>query len=104
MEPRDAIADFKRGIERLYGPRLRKLLLYGSCARGDATADSDVDLLVVLEGDIIPGREINRMIDLVCEVNSEHGVLLAVVPVSEDEYRTVRSPLLVNVRREGVEA
>ena len=31
-----------------FGERLHRLILYGSHARGDATEDSDIDLLVVL--------------------------------------------------------
>lgn len=36
-------------IVRTYGPRLRSLALFGSCARGDETPESDLDLLVVAE-------------------------------------------------------
>ena len=33
------------------------IILYGSRARGDAESDSDWDLLVLLDGDVTPGRE-----------------------------------------------
>lgn len=47
---------FKKEIEKLYGKRLKKVILYGSYARGDATEDSDIDLLIVLEGKSNPRR------------------------------------------------
>ncbi|MBA2295376.1 MAG: nucleotidyltransferase domain-containing protein [Actinobacteria bacterium] len=36
-------------LRRLYGARLREVVLFGSWARGDADAESDIDLLVVLD-------------------------------------------------------
>ena len=39
------------------------IILYGSYARGSATEDSDIDLLIVLEGKVKPGEEIDRMIE-----------------------------------------
>jgi hypothetical protein len=50
-------------------------------ARGAATADSDIDLVVVLKGKISPGREIDRMIDCITDLNLKYDTLISVVPV-----------------------
>ena len=104
MKKEDIVKEFHERIGLLYGRRLRKVILYGSCARGQATGDSDIDLAVVLEGDVAPGKEIDRMIDIITELNLDYGVLISVYPVSEKDYAEVNSPLLINVRREGVPA
>ena len=96
------LQEFKAEIEKLYGRKLKNIILYGSWARGDATEDSDIDLLVTLEGEISPGREIDRMIDIITDINLKYDVLLSVLPVSENDYGRVKSPLLLNVRQEGV--
>lgn len=83
---------------------LDQIILYGSWARGDATEKSDIDLLIVLGEEIIPGKEIDRMIEIIIEINLKHKALISVYPVSEKDYSTVNSPLLINVRREGVPA
>lgn len=83
---------------------MKHILLYGSYARGDAIEDSDIDLLIVLEGRVKQGEEIDKMIDTLTEVNLKYGVLISVYPVSEKDYREVNSPLLLNVRREGIPA
>ena len=96
--------EFKTELRRLYGDRLKDIILYGSYARGDARDESDIDVMVVLRDMVTPGREIDRMIDMITDLNLKYGVLLAVVPVSEEKFLRVNSPLLLNVRREGIPA
>jgi len=67
MEIKKILEEFKREIKRLYGKKLKKVILYGSYARGDATKDSDIDLLIVLKGNIVPGEEIDRIIDIITD-------------------------------------
>jgi predicted nucleotidyltransferase len=104
MEIEHIIKEFREKAEELYGGRLKNIILYGSYARGHATDDSDIDLAVVLEGDVAPGREIDRLIDIITEINLDYGTLLSVYPVSEEDYNSVNSPLLMNIRREGTAA
>ena len=40
---------FLAGVRERFGPRVAEIRLFGSYARGDATADSDVDCLVLLD-------------------------------------------------------
>jgi predicted nucleotidyltransferase len=101
---RAAIKEFKTAIQKLYGQRLKEVVLYGSWARDEATAESDIDLIVVLAGDVVPGQEIDRMIEVITEINLAHNVLISVFPISEEAYATVNSPLLINVRNEGIPA
>jgi predicted nucleotidyltransferase len=104
MQAKQVIRDFVQRAQVLYGDKLKQVLVYGSCARDEATAESDIDLAVVLAGDVIPGKEIDRMIDIITDLNLEYGVLLSVYPVSEENYQNINSPLLMNIRREGVPA
>jgi hypothetical protein len=43
-------------LSRVFGPRLRGVVLYGSSARGDRAADSDIDLLALLAKPVVLGR------------------------------------------------
>ena len=104
MNLQTVLNEFKRELRGLYGERLKDVILFGSHARGEARFDSDIDVMVVLRGEVAPGREIDRMIDIITELNLEYSVLLSVVPVAEEIYLQRNSPLLLNVRREGIPA
>jgi predicted nucleotidyltransferase len=41
----------------VYEPEVERLMLFGSRARGEARPDSDLDLLVILQGSLTPERE-----------------------------------------------
>ena len=98
------LEEFKTALRRLYGKRLKNIILYGSWARGMAKEHSDIDLVVILEGMVHPGKEIDRMIDIITDLQLKYNALISVYPVSEKKYMTVNSPLLLNIHKEGVPA
>jgi len=68
------------GLRELYGERHRGLVLYGSHARGEAYDCSDVDLLLLLEGEVGVSREIRRSSGLVAALSLEAGRVLSLIP------------------------
>ncbi len=98
----DIINEFKSEIKKLYGKNLKRIILYGSFARNENTKDSDIDLLIVLEEIIQPGRELDRMVDIITDINLKYDSLLSIYPISEKNYLTLKSPLLMNIRKEGL--
>lgn len=104
MKIKEILKEFRTEVEKLYGKKLKNIILYGSWARGDATEESDIDLLIVLEGKVTPGKEIDTMINIITEINLTYGVLISVYPISEEDYSKVNSPLLINVRSEEIPA
>lgn len=96
------MAALAASLRSLYGSRFRGLLLYGSYARGEADAGSDVDLLLLLEGPIDPDREILRIEPLKWPLALESGLTLSVLPVTLEEYERGKTLFLRQARREGV--
>ena len=92
----------KGQLEALYGERLAGLYLYGSHARGEAKPDSDIDLLVVLVGDVNSWDEIDRLVDATYDLELETGELISVYPVSTRRYQIADISLLRNIHREGI--
>ena len=96
------LAELRRKFEELYGPRLVKMILYGSRAREDAEPDSDIDVLVVLRGLVQPGEEIARTGQIVADLCLANNVVIGSVFMDEDRFLHRQGPFLRNVRREGV--
>jgi uncharacterized protein len=92
---------FKEAVVARLGSHLRQILLFGSRARGDAAADSDYDLLVVVDK---VDTTVTRGIDAIAgQALLEYGAALAAFPIAEeDKSRRKYSPLLMNVAREGI--
>ncbi len=96
------LREFRHGLEQIYGSRLVRVVLFGSQARDEAEPDSDIDVMVVLEGAVDPQKEILRLSAFKSELCLKHDVVISCVYVSDDDYRHDATPLLLNVRREGV--
>ena len=96
------VAELRERLEELYGPRLERVVLFGSQARGDATPESDVDVLVVLHGDVRPVEEIRRTGRMVSEASLHTGLDVAVSFISAERFHSEETPFVLNVRREGV--
>jgi predicted nucleotidyltransferase len=89
-------------LQKLYTKRLKGLVLYGSCARGTAGVESDIDLLVLLEGPVDVAREIRQIWAVLYPVQLESERLLSVVPVDVALYDQGEYALYRQAKAEGV--
>ena len=96
------LAELRQKIEQFYGDRLKRIILYGSQARGEATADSDIDVMIVLGEMNSAGDEIIHLGDIKNQLNLKYDQLISIFPVTENDYLQKQTPLLINVRQEGV--
>ena len=96
------LREFRDGLEQIYGSRLVRVVLFGSQARDEAEPDSDIDVMLVLQGAVDPNREIERLSSFTSGLSLEHDVVISCVYVSEEDFGNEQSPLMLNVRREGV--
>jgi predicted nucleotidyltransferase len=100
---RDALREARDALRQMYGSRLQRLVVFGSQARGEAGEDSDIDLLVVLNGPVNAHEEARRTSDLVIDVAIHHGVALSIVHLSADEFADTGRSFVQNVQADGVE-
>ena len=102
-----AMKDLAQGAKNVYGDKLKEVILFGSCARGDFANDSDVDVMILLD---IPKEEENtereRIHETIYMLDKKYGyeLLFATVVESYDYFKkyVAVSPFLMNVRSEGV--
>jgi predicted nucleotidyltransferase len=92
---------FSRGIRTKLRGRIKRMILFGSRARGDAHAQSDYDCLIVV--DRMSDRINDRIDEMAGETLCRYGIAVSAFPVSEATIKLRRySPLLINVSKEGV--
>ena len=90
-------------MARLYGARLRGIVLYGSEARGEAKPDSDIDILVLLRGPVEFGKELDRIIDALYVLDEEWNCRpIHAHPTDVDEYESGGCALFRIVKDEGI--
>jgi uncharacterized protein len=98
----EVLQQFKQSIESRV--RLSKMILFGSRARGDAEPDSDMDVLVVLDGPV--SKQSRRIVsDKAWEVGFDAGIVVVPIVVSRDSWEKGPervSLLAMAVREEGV--
>ncbi|WP_370468284.1 nucleotidyltransferase family protein [Parvularcula maris] len=96
-----AMAHMVRAVLQPHRPELRnlgvvQLRIFGSAARGDVTAASDVDILAVFDRDARPGLKMARLHRRLEEILGREVDLLR-APVEQPS-------LAARIEREGVDA
>lgn len=100
----DLLSRLSDGLRTLYGERYRGLVLYGSYARGEADEGSDVDLLLLLDGEVDTVQEVLYAQEIKWPLALEADYAVSLLPVSLEEYLNSKEPFLWNARREGFPA
>ena len=79
-------------------------ILYGSEARGDARADSDIDVLILLEGDKRDFRREEELSGALYDLELNTGVLISpmIILRKQWENRPFKTPFYINVMNEGI--
>ncbi len=91
-------------LSALYGERLRQVIVYGSVARGEEREDSDIDLLVVLNGEVRLAQEMARIHGALYALSLGRNHCLSAKPVSAAAFENALAPLYVEAKREGIVA
>ena len=96
---------FSMKLNNLLGSRLSKVILYGSCARGDNHEFSDVDVMILVRmTDAEIKRIENDIYDMAFDIEMETGIDISPIIKNEEQYEywVDTLPFYRNVRDEGV--
>lgn len=103
IKEKSALQDLKNSLKIRMREDFVELKLFGSKARGDARADSDIDVLVIVKSE---DWHVSDMVyELVTDILIEKGVSISPKVISEREYNIQTEegiPFIKNVVREGV--
>ena len=94
--------ELQAALGNLLGDRLVELYLYGSHARGDAKPDSDIDILVVIQG-VFNHQELSCLVNSVeSDLSLKYDTLTSLIFMPEHRFNNEDSPYLINIRKEAV--
>ncbi|MFM7602050.1 MAG: nucleotidyltransferase domain-containing protein, partial [Pseudanabaena sp.] len=99
----DLLIELKASLVKLYGDRLFSLILFGSQARGEATPDSDIDVMAVLNDPVNVAEEIYRTSDIRYHFLNEYGELVSIIPTAKSAFLDSAISFIRVVKREGIE-
>ena len=97
---------FTENVEKLFGNKLSKIILYGSYARGDYRENLDVDIMILVR--MSDEEEIRKyednLYDKVYDIELETGVDISPIVQNEEhfEYWVDTLPFYRNVIDEGI--
>ena len=92
----------KERVQVALGDRLRGVVFYGSGARGEAGPDSDLDLLVLLDGPVNLGPDLEQIIAALYPLQLESEQPIHAIPVDYALYTAGHYALHRRAQREGI--
>ena len=102
MSRKDIVNQISQAIRRV--DPTATAILYGSEARGDARPDSDIDVLILLDGERRDLKREDRLAGELYEIELATGVLVSpmIMLRKQWENRPFKTPFYVNVMNEGI--
>lgn len=94
--------EIKRRLRNAFGDRLKGVVVYGSEARGEASEDSDIDVMVLLDGPLSLWEDIKAGVEATYDLAVELGRPIHPDPVDREEFEKGEFALYRNVKREGI--
>ena len=103
----NAIQEFVNKVNELLGNRAKKIILYGSYARGDFNEGSDIDIMILTD---LTDDEINqyrdKIVDIAYDIEWENNFDIYLSPLLKNldkfNYWLEALPFYMNVQKEGV--
>ena len=100
-----ALTEFVKRLRQNLSDSVVDVRLFGSEARGEATPESDIDVLVVVQPDDKRTALEDRVVDLAFDVNLDFGVYISPRVITREILNDPvwrETPFIKNVARESI--
>ena len=101
----DLIHQYVFELQKIYGSYLKRVILYGSYARGDFRTDSDIDIMILLDMTDIELKVYGeRLSFMTYDFNMDNDLDIRPIAKSREHFEKwlVNYPFYANINREGV--
>lgn len=102
---RKILSRFVDEVKKIYDKNLKKVILYGSYARGDFRDYSDIDVLVLLDFDEETlQKQKKELPNMTYDFNTENNIEISALAESYSQYVSLKNihPLYQNIEIDGV--
>ena len=92
-------------IQKIYGTHLKRIILYGSYARGDFKAGSDVDIMILLDMSDLELKKYSQQLSyMTYDFNLDNDIDIKPIAKSEDHFKKwiLNYAFYANIQKEGV--
>lgn len=102
MKRTDIIEQIRKTIQKV--APTAKTILFGSEARGEARPDSDIDLLILVDGDKMTLEQEEEITMPLYELELKTGIIISPIVMLKRlwENRPFKTPFYINVVNEGI--
>jgi uncharacterized protein len=102
----NVLEDLKESLSKIFGAKLKKIILFGSYARDEADDESDIDILLLIDEDREKIKQYHDLIvNVMVEYSLKHNVVISIMEQEFGQYNKYKEfvPFYANVDNEGVE-
>ena len=102
---RNLLDQYTEILQKIYGKHLKKVILYGSYARGEYRDDSDIDIMILLDlSDMDIKQYRHELSGETFDFNMDHDLDIKPIAKSQQHFQNWVDayPFYANVEKEGV--
>jgi predicted nucleotidyltransferase len=103
MNKETILQEFIASVKKKYTDKIKEIILFGSYARGEATEESDIDILVITGGNRFEMQK--NLSEIAVDILLDTGEYISAKAVSVEEYsfmEKIKTGFYQNIAKEGV--
>ncbi len=85
-----------------YKNNLKQVILFGSEARGNATLESDIDILIVLKQNFNYYHEVKKISNFISKLCLKYNRLISCCFTTYEQFKNDESAFYRNIKKEGI--
>ena len=95
----------KRRVPQLLNEHVKKIIMYGSCSRGDYSDNSDIDIAILTDLDRLETKKYDsELMDTVTDIAMKTDAIVEYICIPYSEFETKKDSYgyFKNIEQEGV--
>lgn len=103
-EEKRVLSALKERLTCLFGEDIKKIILFGSKARGDYDENSDIDIAIIVSN--LDKEKKERILEEIINLEIDYNIPLSTLILSEDDFEMLKKRerrIVFDIEKEGIE-